>query len=419
MLDLKTHQPDALVARVRAVLPVVALLLALAFAVNVAPPTVLRADDATTDAPADPDKGLESAAPEIRELLGLEYARGGRTLLGMDLYLPPGPPIELDRGEDDTRSDDAGQGGGEGGDSENPKGTEESGEADGDGTSSDDAEATDGPYPAIIFVHGGSWVGGTRDQGTEMCRHFANNGYVAATITYRLLTNGGNFPNPVHDCKAAIRHLKRYAELYRIDVDRIALIGASAGAHLALMAALTTPACADGYCEGDDLGSALDPVDTALEVDTCVAAVVAIAPPTDFRLEAGAEGSIMQELLVRAFVSDGDLARASPITYVSEDDPPTLLFHCERDSVVPYDQSVRLHKALDEARVVNEFVRLDLDSHVPGGKERERIVQYTQSFLDHHLLGKPHNHEELGNALEMPLLPPPPDPNDPAFEEDF
>ncbi|HEX2725214.1 MAG TPA: alpha/beta hydrolase, partial [Beijerinckiaceae bacterium] len=106
-----------------------------------------------------------------------------------------------------------------------------------------------GPYPAIIALHGGGW----RNAGADVFRHLgpwlAERGYVVFAPTYRLAKAGqGSFPHAVHDVRAAVQFVKGRADEWRIAADRIALLGESAGGHLATLVALAgdKPIFADG-----------------------------------------------------------------------------------------------------------------------------------------------------------------------------
>lgn len=96
----------------------------------------------------------------------------------------------------------------------------------------------DGPFPAIIFLHGGGWRFGDRRLAPDLRRFFAESGFVMVSIDYRL-SGEAIFPAAVIDTKTAIRWLRRHAADYNIDPERIGLWGSSAGGHLAAMAALS------------------------------------------------------------------------------------------------------------------------------------------------------------------------------------
>ena len=105
----------------------------------------------------------------------------------------------------------------------------------------------DGPFPAVLVIHGGAWRQGNKADVRQILPQFAKRGYVAISPQYRFCPKD-TFPAQVHDVKAAVRWLKTNAKKYKVDPERIGAIGFSAGGHLALMLGLTGPA--DGL-EGD------------------------------------------------------------------------------------------------------------------------------------------------------------------------
>ena len=175
-----------------------------------------------------------------------------------------------------------------------------------------------GPFPAIVFLFGGSWVMGSRHQYSDQIRLAAEKGYVGVTIDYQLnrMKDGkptAPFPTQVYDANCAIQWLRSNAEDYKIDRNRIGVVGYSAGGHIALMVALTEPA--------DFWDESCGEVDTSSRVK----AAVGLAPPIDLT---GTFASPLTGVGVTEYL--GGTAeekleaylQASPIHYVSEDDPP-------------------------------------------------------------------------------------------------
>jgi acetyl esterase len=178
----------------------------------------------------------------------------------------------------------------------------------------------DGPFPAAILIHGGGWVRG--DRGTEMAPLFdpLTRADVAwFSIDYRLAKDPISFGNAVHDVEAAVRFFSANAAEYKIDPSRIALIGESAGGHLAAMA--------------------------ALNAELPIKAVVALYAPTD--LASLARNASLLPDAVRANISSGlwgniilaRLSQLSPIEHLHRDMPPFLLIHGTNDALVPIQQS--------------------------------------------------------------------------------
>src|SRR5215510_9833699 len=95
-----------------------------------------------------------------------------------------------------------------------------------------------GPFPAVVCIHGGGWYRGQRQDMDFMTELLARRGFVAATVSYRLVSTA-RFPAQIEDCKAAVRWLRANAAKYHIDPDRIGAIGPSAGGHLACLLGVT------------------------------------------------------------------------------------------------------------------------------------------------------------------------------------
>lgn len=232
------------------------------------------------------------------------------------------------------------------------------------------------PLPLIVWLHAGGWRSGSRTHAPDLSRHFAMHGFAMASVDYRL-SGEATFPAPLRDVKAAIRWLRTNGGGYGIDGGRIGLWGASAGGHLATLAALTPH---------DEFGPADDGASVQRDVPTDVQAVVTAYAPIDFlsmdaqrdeaRIEvedpsafvlpAGArtaDARSYESLLIGAPIGDRpDLVRAAnPLTYVSADAPPFLIVHGRSDRAVPVQQSALLYDAL--TRVGN-----DVTVHLAAGK---------------------------------------------------
>jgi acetyl esterase/lipase len=98
----------------------------------------------------------------------------------------------------------------------------------------------DKPVPGLIFIHGGAWKGGTKDMYRPYAVQYAQKGYVAASISYRL-SSVAPFPAAVEDAKCAVRWMRAGADKYGVDPNHICVLGGSAGGHLAMMVAYSWP----------------------------------------------------------------------------------------------------------------------------------------------------------------------------------
>jgi acetyl esterase/lipase len=173
------------------------------------------------------------------------------------------------------------------------------------------APAVGNRYPAVIVIHGGSWR--FDDKGGVFIphhRYLASQGYVVFDIQYRL-SDEAAYPAAVEDVQTAIQWVREYAPAHNIDADKIALLGRSAGGHLALLAAYQSP------------------------VAEQLAAVVAIYPPTDMRMWYLDEKSdIVNFLGGLQHQVPQNFRASSPTEYVRDGLPPTLLVHGYRDDLV-------------------------------------------------------------------------------------
>ena len=210
-----------------------------------------------------------------------------------------------------------------------------------------------GPFPVVVFLHGRGWREGDRTDMDTLVEGIARLGYVGVTIEYRLVPLA-HFPAQVQDCKTAIRWLRAHAAQYRIDPDRIAVVGFSAGAHLAAMLGVTTSA--DGLEGTGSLGES-----------SRVQAVVSFFGPTDFTTRdwpADLEREVIVPFLGARYADEPEVyRRASPITYVTKDSAPFLFFHGAKDALVPIDQSRRLAAKLQAAGVYARVVAFEPEGH--------------------------------------------------------
>jgi acetyl esterase/lipase len=232
------------------------------------------------------------------------------------------------------------------------------------------------PRACVVWIHGGGWQGGNKSSGARLLAPFVASGdYVGVSVGYRL-TDVAPFPAQIHDCKAAIRYVRANAGKLGIDPNKIGVWGSSAGGHLVSL-----------------LGTSGDVKDVEGNLGTTgvssrVACVVDFCGPSDFpnfELTSGAQGPITK--LLGGLPKDrSEIAKqASPITYVSKDDPPFLVVHGTNDATVPFDQGVRFSDALKKGGVDSTLIRMEGGGHGIGGQE---IAGRVNTFFDKHLLGK-------------------------------
>lgn len=227
------------------------------------------------------------------------------------------------------------------------------------------------PGPTILYIHGGGWANGSKEQYVLWYLPYLELGMRVVAVQYRL---SGVAPAPaaVEDCRCAFRWVVENGAKYGIDPNRIVVSGGSAGGHLALMTALLSPE--EGFdCPGDKPLKA--------------AAVINYYGATDL------EARVKQGKQLEWFRGTTDpltlARRLSPLRYVGPRTPPVLTIHGDADETVPYSDGVRLHQALDRAKVPNRLVA------VPGGlhgrfkwsdADTIRVQREIESFLREHKL---------------------------------
>lgn len=219
--------------------------------------------------------------------------------------------------------------------------------------------------PVVLWSRGSGWMQDNgRERAAELAAHLTPLGFAVAGVSIRS-SSQATFPAQLHDIKAAVRWLRTHAEDYHLDPERFGIAGDSSGGWTAAMAGLTGD---QPEWEGD---VGVTGPSSALQ------AAVSFYPPTDFsQMDAHMQdgctefnrimrttgchhdpGSPESRLLGAAIASCPDrVAQANPVTYVTAQAPPFLIFHGQRDALVPYHQSQLLYAALAAVSTDVRFV---------------------------------------------------------------
>ncbi|MFZ2490867.1 MAG: alpha/beta hydrolase [Thermoanaerobaculia bacterium] len=236
--------------------------------------------------------------------------------------------------------------------------------------------------PVVVFVHGGGWSSGDKAGGIGQLTPLVRRGYVGATINYRL-SGAAKFPAQIEDAKCAIRYLRANAASLGIDPDRIGVWGSSAGGHLVALLGST------GDVEAWNASGGWPGVSSRVQ------AVADWYGPSNLNtmgpqslpcsgINHDAATSPEGQLLGCAIPSCPDrAAAASPVTYVTADDAPTLLMHGTNDCTVPPGQSQELYDALRATGVDATLVFLAGAGH--GGPEFAAASGMVIEFFDRQL----------------------------------
>ena len=248
-----------------------------------------------------------------------------------------------------------------------------------------------GPFPTIVFIHGGAWAEGHPTISNPVYRkmdffnRFAEGGFAVARISYRHSAEA-RFPTQLHDCKAAIRYLRKHAAVLQLDPTRFAAMGDSAGGHLAALVGLT----------GNNKN--LEGTVGVEEGSSAVSCVVNWFGPTNF-VTMGAQKRALHgrgdsdlpdspEALLIGGAPPAHKAKAiaaSPITYVHKNAPPMLLQYGDADRLVPYAQGEELYHALKAAGCDVTLQRIAGADHCFWGVENSYIVDDDIAFFRKHL----------------------------------
>lgn len=238
-------------------------------------------------------------------------------------------------------------------------------------------EPEDG-WPVIVFVRGSAFHEQNVLDYSNFYVRIASHGYIVAAMKYRQ-SDLAPFPAQAQDCKTAVRFIRKNAERFHANKDRVALWGDSSGGHTVLMAGFTagiepdTPDYADVNCE--------------------VKAIVDWYGPTDFTMmnyypssqnhsdSSSPEGCELGGIDV--LTNPERNRQASPMTYLSEErsTPPTLIMHGGRDQLVPFNQSCRLFETMKMLNKDVTFIKLDNACHACYGFRSEKAIEMSLDWL--------------------------------------
>lgn len=243
--------------------------------------------------------------------------------------------------------------------------------------------------PAVVIIHGGGWAKGDKSRLREFVTGttLAKAGYVAISINYET-RKSKRWPRNLHDCKNAVRWLRKNSKELGVDGANIGVIGGSAGGHLALMVAYT----------GDN--PKFSPEDLYPGISDSVGCCVDMYGISNLltRRVTDKKGKPTEELKGNGLLrEDRDEApvkwrTASPVNHIDADSPPTLIFHGTKDKTVDRDQSKELYAVLQNAGVESELQMIEGAGHAwPLKTDDFDLRAKTVAFLKKHLRGKPEN----------------------------
>ncbi len=226
------------------------------------------------------------------------------------------------------------------------------------------------PVPAVVWVHGGGWRNGSKEGGRG--QWLADHGFIGVSIDYRL-SGEAIFPAAVEDCKCAVRFLRANAGDYGIDPEQIGAWGSSAGGHLVLMLGLA------------DEKAGLEGNGGWAGISSKIQAVCSYFGPTDLTTIREGGDSIAPRLFIGGTLEElpQAYARASPVTYISRDDPPLLLVHGSNDKTVPFAQSQKMYDLAKQAGLDIALIKVYGAGHgFSGASISPSTAEIEQAVLD-------------------------------------
>ncbi len=210
--------------------------------------------------------------------------------------------------------------------------------------------------PGVLVIHGGGWVGGTKEGMIEPhCLRYLEEGFVVANVEYRLAKAA---PAAVTDVLAAAAWFRRNAARYNVDPERIVVTGAASGGHLSLMVGMTRGSKVGAVVNFYGITDVADLLSGPNQRDYAVTWL----PEQDGRLELA--------------------KRVSPMSYIRRDLPPILTIHGDADDVVPYSHGLELTQALKVANATGELITIKGGKHGGfGDKQMDKIYRDIFKFL--------------------------------------
>ena len=236
------------------------------------------------------------------------------------------------------------------------------------------------PTPVMIFIHGGGWRAGSKMHVPGWLHALRKEAKVSVVSVEYRFTDVATHPAQVHDCLRAVQFVRHHAKKWNLDVTRVGVTGGSAGGHLTAYVALH-----------DDVAQK-ESEDAVQRESSRVHCAVSFAGPTDWSLlrEIDHAHPAYRQLIGYAPqtpVAKMDAKRmrdVSPISFVSQDDPPLMQVHGSADKIVPLQHAENLHKRLKSAGVTSELVVIPDGSHSvagAGGNVTDRPTTFVRKYL--------------------------------------
>jgi acetyl esterase/lipase len=236
-----------------------------------------------------------------------------------------------------------------------------------------------GPFPGIVFIHGGGWLNGNRSQMVKLIEALAADGYVGLTIEYDV--DPVHFPASFHESLAAVKYFRAHAGEFHLDAAHVAVAGSSAGGELAALVALDP--------EGTPLGEGQKHHRQKVAGDAEVQVALILNGALDLTAAGDGSASVTAYLGGTCTAMAQACKDASPLFHVHAGAPPFYVGHGTVDQSVPFAEAVAFTDALKAAQVPVKFFQAQDGKHTYWADPRFYADNLAgmKAFLDEHLRG--------------------------------
>jgi acetyl esterase/lipase len=228
--------------------------------------------------------------------------------------------------------------------------------------------------PVLVYVHGGSWVYGTKeipDAISPLLDAFREEGVVIISTSYELMSGEENFNKQISDVKDTIRWIYKNKDEYDFNTDKIGIIGASSGAHLSLMAAYSDN---NDFIDDEELSNY--PSEVKYLID--------FFGPTNLNTLDMDNVNWDLEQIINSVGDNREevLSKYSPINYIDKNEPNTLIIHSRKDSIVPYENAEVLYNELKGNDNNVNIITLEGATHDFSEFDMEEIISVGMKMLE-------------------------------------
>ncbi|MDR2835028.1 MAG: alpha/beta hydrolase [Bacteroidales bacterium] len=228
--------------------------------------------------------------------------------------------------------------------------------------------------PIILCIHGGSWNGGDKSNFDYLKDNINNYGYAYVSINYRLIEDNATFDDMLDDIHSAITFLKKNREKYHLKIDKMGIIGSSAGAHLALLYSYKMQSDIKIAVVSSQVGPS-DFCDPSFISEENIWILDAMNKLTGTNLTAN-------QIFNLDFQYPDAWSFSSPIHYVNSNVPPTILAYGMIDELVPYSNATRLDEKLIQFGVPHKLIAFPNSGHSLSN-DSEKTNEYYSTLIEY------------------------------------